>query len=113
MKLPNFQHAVIDPRKLRDYCLNLENPRGKHKAKLFKAILGITGDNVEELVEILWQAISQTEAVLGELDGYGQRYVVDFLLTRQGNTALIRSAWIIRVNEDVPRLISCYILKKS
>jgi hypothetical protein len=32
MKLSNPENAVADVRKLRDYCLNPEHPRGKHKA---------------------------------------------------------------------------------
>lgn len=36
MKLPNFEKAYIDIEKLRDYCLSLEHPVGKHKATMFK-----------------------------------------------------------------------------
>ncbi|WP_353259206.1 DUF6883 domain-containing protein [Prochlorothrix hollandica] len=49
----------------------------------------------------------------GRCDHHGQRYSLDFPLTRQGNTAVIRSCWIVRPNEDFPRLTTCYILKKS
>lgn len=37
MKLPNADRAVVDLRKLRDYCLSQEHPRGQHKARLFKS----------------------------------------------------------------------------
>ena len=48
--------------------------------------------------------------MLGELDEYGQRYVIDFLLTWQNRQAKVRSAWIIRPDEDFPRLVTCYPL---
>ncbi|WP_347277307.1 DUF6883 domain-containing protein [Leptolyngbya sp. FACHB-671] len=41
MKLPNAESAFIDLNKLRSYSLNLQHDRGKHKARLFAAILGL------------------------------------------------------------------------
>jgi len=32
MKLPNGEESYIDERKIKDYCLNEDHPRGKHKA---------------------------------------------------------------------------------
>jgi hypothetical protein len=37
--------------------------------------------------------------------------VIDFLLEHTGRRALVRSAWIVLVNENFPRLTSCYILR--
>ncbi len=45
MKIPNADQAFVDLRKLRDYCLNPEHPRGRHKARLFKGALGWTADD--------------------------------------------------------------------
>ncbi|WP_200235400.1 DUF6883 domain-containing protein [Thiohalocapsa halophila] len=42
MKLPNANQAVVDLEKLRGYCLNPAHPRGRHKARVFAAALGIT-----------------------------------------------------------------------
>jgi len=41
---------------------------------------------------------------------YGQRYVVDFPMKRQDKEAVVRSSWIVRREEDYPRLTSCYVL---
>jgi hypothetical protein len=40
MKLPNGDQAVVDIAKLRDYCLNKDHLRGRHKARVFAAVLG-------------------------------------------------------------------------
>lgn len=40
--IPNAKNAVVDIRKLRDYCLNPEHDDGKHKARLFSSVLGMT-----------------------------------------------------------------------
>jgi hypothetical protein len=42
MQLPNSDRAVVEIEKLRDYSLNPNHPVGKHKARAFKAALGIT-----------------------------------------------------------------------
>ncbi len=109
MKLPNAEAALIDIRKLRDYSLNPEHDRGKHKALLFLAILGLGESDVEELQTLILEAIQVHEAVTAGADDYGQRYTVDFPVERNLNTAIVRTAWIIRPSENFPRLTSCYI----
>jgi hypothetical protein len=39
--LPHRERAVLDLRKIEDYCLNPQHPRGRHKARLFLEALGI------------------------------------------------------------------------
>lgn len=109
MKLPNGERAIIDPRKLMDYCLNPEHEDGKHKAILFDEMVGITRENADLLLDALQYAAAHDDGVPGNHDKYGQRYVIDFQFAGPGGTANIRSAWIIRTGEDVPRLVSCYI----
>jgi len=110
MKVPNADRAFIEPSKLRDYALNPTHRVGGHKARLFVALLGITVDDAEALRDILINVVRTEEATLGELDEYGQRYVVDFLLTWQDKRATVRSAWITRPDENFPRLVTCYPL---
>lgn len=110
MRLPNPEIAVVDLRKLRDYCLNPEHPRGKHKAQVFSVALGLGADDAEELRETLLSAAGSEEAVTGEEDEYGKRYVLDFEMRSAVGTATVRSGWIVRHGEDFPRLTSCYVV---
>jgi len=114
MKLPNADRAVVDVAKLRDYSLNPEHPKGKHKARVFLKILGLTQNDSDELRQIILDVILTAEATEEESIGYGRRFVVDFQLSGVGDsgtkTALVRSAWIIRTGEDFPRLTTCFIL---
>lgn len=110
MIVPNAEHAVVDIRKLRDYCLNPAHDEGKHKARLFAAALGLTRDDAADLRDALLQAVRTHEAKLGRRDAYGQRYIVDFVLEWRGKQAMIRSSWIIEHGTDTPRLTSCYPL---
>src|SRR5208283_4812736 len=108
MKLPNGERAIVDIRKLREYCLNSQHPRGRNKARVFAAV-GIRDSDAEELREALGAAARDGEATYGTVNPYGQRYVVDFDFVRLGRTVKIRSTWIVRAGEELPRLTSCYV----
>ena len=110
MRLPQGDRAIIDKRKVVDYCLSEDHDDGKHKARLFREILGITLDDVESLLDRLKDAAATGEAIPGKLHQYGQRYAVDFEFRRPGGTATVRSGWIVLAKEEVPRLVTCYIL---
>jgi hypothetical protein len=112
MKLPNGDKAIVDIEKIRDYCLNSRHPRGKHKARLFRAKLGLIQANAEELRRILLKAAIAHDAVEGVHDYYGKRYIIDFSINIHERKAIIRSYWIIRKRESFPRLSTCFILKE-
>jgi hypothetical protein len=109
MLLPNGEHAIVDIRKLRDYRLNPDNPRGKGKARVFAAALGLTAAGAPGLREKLLEAARSKEARLGELDMYGQRYTIDFEMETEVGKAVVRSGWIILRDEAAPRLTTCYV----
>lgn len=96
--------------KLRDYCLSLDHPQGRHKARVFASVLGLTADDAEELRGALLSAARTHDVVPGEQDEYGQRYVLDFYVSRPPRSARVRSSWIVRHGEGFPRLTSCYVL---
>lgn len=112
MKIQNSENAFIDIHKLRDYALDPEHRVGKHKARLFAALLGMTVVDAEALRDILYDVVTKQGAVAGEKDEFGQRYQIDFKLEWQGNEAMVRSAWIVRPDEDFPRLVTCYPLEE-
>ena len=109
MRLPKGDRAIVDIRKLQDYCLNSQHPRGRNKARVFAAV-GIRSADAEDLRTALSVAARDGEAVRGVDNPYGQRYIVDFDFVRQDRTVTIRSTWIVRNGEDLPRLTSCYVL---
>ena len=110
MKLPHGDRAVIDRRKLTDYCLSPDHEDGRHKARLFQTTMGVTLDDAHKLIEALRKAAANGEAVVGKCDRYGQRFVIDFAFTGPAGTAPVRSAWIVAPNGTVPRLVTCSIL---
>lgn len=110
MKLLNPQNAIIDHQKLASYCLNPNHADGQHKARVFKSALNLDIDDVNELKAALLEAVKNHDAVPGNRNQYGQKYVIDFPMTRVGRTAIIHSVWIVKNQENFPRLVTCYVL---
>ncbi|MDH5718375.1 MAG: hypothetical protein OEZ22_12170 [Spirochaetia bacterium] len=109
MRLPNGKNCYIDARKINDYCLNIYHPRGKHKAILFEKLLGISKENSNELIYWLKQAVLENDAFEQNSDKFGKWYYIDIKKFDNQNV-IIRSVWIIKVNENFPRFVTCYII---
>lgn len=110
MKLPNADRAVVLIEKLRDYCLDPVHARGKHKARVFLSSCGMTSEYADDLRDALLNAARTHDAQLADTDDYGQRYVINLEVTGPTGAVPVRSAWIIRHDEDFPRFVSCYVL---
>jgi hypothetical protein len=110
MKLPNANEAVVDLRKLEEYCLNPDHPRGKHKARVFESALGIGRPDAFELRERILKAVLEERCEPGESDAYGDRYIVDFMWRRNDREARVRTTWVVKIGETAPRLTTCYVL---
>lgn len=80
MLIPHSENAVVDIRKLHNYCLNPTHDDGKHKARRFLSVFEITVNDAEELRQILLKVVKTHDARLGRQDEFGQRYTLDFRL---------------------------------
>jgi hypothetical protein len=63
--------------------LNPDHPKGKHKARVFQSVLGITVDNADRLYELVQQAA---------IDG-----------------KQLRTIWIAPLDATEPQLVSAFI----
>ena len=107
-----FGGIAVELAKLRDYCLSDSHPRGRHKARVFRSRLGLTAGEAELLRRALLDAARDRQDELQPTiaDEFGQRYVLDLVMTTTAGTATIRSAWIVLAGDNVLRLTSCYVL---
>jgi hypothetical protein len=113
MKLPNSQ--LIDTQqvaqKLESYSLNeAHEGGGRAKATYFRTKLGITNENKQILIDALMNAAKQDAEKIGETE-FGTKYRIDFELKTPIGTSIVRSGWIVRREENFPRLVTCYIPK--
>ncbi|MGD1901780.1 MAG: DUF6883 domain-containing protein [Geitlerinemataceae cyanobacterium] len=107
MKLPNGDRAQLG-NKLDDYCLNPDRRRGQHKARLLQKRLGITRANADRLAHAVRRAAATEPATLRKTNEYGRHYNLKFRLETDIGSATILTAWIIRTDENFPRLTNCY-----
>jgi hypothetical protein len=91
---PNVINAVVDERKLRDYCLCPDHPRGKHKARVFASALDLVQNDFQELRNRILAAANTEECMAVGTDSFGRRYQIDFEWTRGEKTATVRTMWI-------------------
>ncbi len=110
MKLPCGERVDLGT-KIEDYVLNPAHREGRHKARVFESVLGITLANQDRLRQaILFAAANSDLAEERGDNGHGRVYVLRFPLDTERGRATVLTAWIIRHGEDFPRLITCYTL---
>jgi hypothetical protein len=108
--LPNPTQAVIDIRKLEDYCLNPAHPRGRHKARVFREALDLNRGDAAWLRQVLLEAARSGEASQIGADAWGAYWCVDVAIRRQNKSAVIRTIWIVRTGETAPTFVTCWVL---
>jgi hypothetical protein len=108
LRLPNAEHAVIDPAKLQNYLLSKSHPVGRFKATFF-ARLGYSAENWAQLeADIRGQHLTR-DATLSETTRYGRKYEIRARLRGpSGMTADLVSVWILPPGDDIPRFVTGY-----
>jgi hypothetical protein len=108
--LPNGDRAILDIRKLADYCLNPAHSRGRHKARVFRDSLGIGQPEAADLRAHLLFAAGHEAATRLSSDLWGDRWQIDVSVARQGRRAVVRTMWIVRRGEQIPRFVTCWVV---
>ena len=106
--LPRSEEAVIPRAKFTEYTLNPE--RDADKAAAFKAALGYTSENVEELIWQIYEKLPEYEAVEKGDRGWGMTYEVIMDITGpNGKTAKVLTAWIDDKSNGEMRLTTIHV----
>src|ERR1700756_360288 len=100
--LPNSDGAILDMRKIEDYCLNPSHPRGRHKARVFREALDLQRNDASWLRDGLLEAARSGEAFRDGEDAWGTHWRLDATVRRQGKSLVVRTIWIVRIGERVP-----------
>jgi hypothetical protein len=62
------------------------------------------------LRDSLLDAVKGADAEKLDSDAKGQRWRVDVAIARQDRRVMIRTLWIVRTGETVPRFVTCWVL---
>jgi hypothetical protein len=115
MKMRELASEItIDPRKLTDYALDPESPKGKDKAQMFQRYLGYTKENHQILLDQINSLILDAEAIPQNEDQFGTRYQVDLeiLGVEPQQREIVRTGWLIAPNSQQAKLTTLYIPKR-
>jgi hypothetical protein len=107
--LRNARIAVIEPRKLTRYCLDMNSTRGQPKARVFKAALGFELSNYVDLIKAIQDGIMVHEARMIGRTAHGELWQVDMPVSGPTGTASVRTGWIYEEGSDVPRLTTAFV----
>lgn len=110
MKLPRSSEVVIDVSKVRDYLLNPQHPRGRHKARVFRAALGLVASDAELFVAWLRSIAASSDADRMTSDQYGVRYAIQARMITPAGSARVHSIWLVPPGSGPPRLITAYVV---
>ncbi len=107
-RIPNYEKAIIDAAKLKDYVLSDSHPIGRFKAVLFQQ-MGYGQENWEQLAKDICVQHLLLDAELGEKTKYGQKYIITGdVKGPSGEVMKLKSIWIILTGEELPRFITIY-----
>jgi hypothetical protein len=101
---PNWIEAVLDIRKIEDYCLSPSHPRGRHKARVFREALDLQRSDAG------WLREPRAPAELVTMDAWGTHWRLDAAIRRQGKSVVVRTIWIVRTGEIAPTFVACWVL---
>lgn len=102
--------AVVDDRKFRDYALNMESEKGRHKAINMKKVLGYTADDFEELKQQVIENVSRYKAEHHSTNQFGESFTVFMpVVGKQGQKAVVKTGWFFRKGEESPRLSNVFV----
>ena len=109
-RLPRSDEAILDIRKMEDYCLSPSHPRGRHKARVFREALDLERSDAAWLRDVLLDAARSSEVSEVAVDAWGTHWRLDATIRRHGKSAVVRTIWIVRTGELVPRFVTCWVL---
>ena len=108
-RVPRAPEAVVPEAKLAGYALDPTHPRGRHKARVFSAALGIEQGDWRYLRDQLVDGIVAAPVNGTRVTPFGVLYEVVVLVDGlNGATAPVAAIWIIEGDEP-PRLVSTWV----
>lgn len=109
-RIPYVDRAWIPEDKLKLYALNPDHPKGRHKARRFKSVLGIERDEWRYLHDQILDRLSACPVHAARVAApHGVEYEVRIPIDgRNGRSALVATAWMLDA-ERRPRLTSAYV----
>jgi len=105
---PEIDQLKVPVEKLLNYALNVDHKEGKHKARLFKAALGIEAKQWRYLAYQLCEEMKDAKLEVTHVTEHGIKHRAFLQIAGlNGKMCKVRTAWIISPNEPA-KLVTAY-----
>jgi hypothetical protein len=109
LPLPNVERAIIDRRKLEDYALDAAHEDGRHKARVFRSVLGLGSADWRYLRDAILADLPFAPVTATKPTPYGLRCtVVVSIQGVNGHQHDVLTAWLTTASRP-PRLVTAYV----
>ncbi len=78
---------------------------------MFRQALGFQQSDAGWLRDALLEAAAASDALMVAADAWGIHWRLDVAIRRQRKRAVVRTLWIVRAGEDLPRFVTCWVLR--
>jgi hypothetical protein len=110
--LPRAQLAIADPARFSGYLLSKTHPKGRHKARVFRSVLGFESRHSDDLRTSLLEGVRTTPIakVEGGFEPGRWKCTIDIEVQgAEGRRAIVRSIWEAAEAPKPPRLLTAYV----
>lgn len=108
-RLPHSDDLILDVRKIEDYCLSPTHRRGRHKARVFRQALDLGPGDAAWLRDSILEVARSEDAQPIATNEWGVQWRLDVTVRRHRKSAVVRTIWIVRTGEDIPRFVTCWV----
>lgn len=117
LDMPNYDKAIIDPRKFLEYSLNPDSTDGgKDKSRRYKSKFGYDRTNYESLIQQITDAVYNGTARLRTIERQKYGIVYKFYITIQGPNGQIGdvgATFIIKYGEKIPQMTTNFVRREG
>jgi len=77
---------------------------------VFRQALGVHLEDAVWLRAVLLDAAATGDAMPVTTDAWGTYWQLDTIIRRHRKRAVVRTLWIVPAGEDLPRLVTCWVV---
>ena len=108
--LPHWDEAILDIRKLEDYCLSHRTRVADTRLEYSDTRLGSSAATQPGCEMFCLKPRGPAKLLKFAADAWGTSWHFDISIERQRKSAIVRTIWIERAGEEAPRFVTCWVL---
>ena len=108
--LPHWDEAILDFRKLEDYCLSHRTRVADTRLEYSDTRLGSSAATQPGCEMFCLKPRGPAKLLKFAADAWGTSWRFEISIERQRKSAMVRTIRIVRAGEEAPRFVTCWVL---